>query len=50
MPTIALVHADGRFKVLKDGEQPMVPMSPARPSQSSSRHGKPQRSKRGSIG
>lgn len=27
MPTITIVHADGRYKVLKDGEQIRVPMS-----------------------
>lgn len=27
MPKISIVHADGRFKVLKDGEQIRVPMS-----------------------
>lgn len=27
MPTLTIVHADGRFQVLKDGEQIRVPMS-----------------------
>lgn len=27
MPTLTIIHADGRFKVLKDGEQIRVPMS-----------------------
>jgi hypothetical protein len=27
MPTLAIIHADGRFKVLKNGEQIRVPMS-----------------------
>jgi hypothetical protein len=27
MPQITIVHADGRFKVLKNGEQIRVPMS-----------------------
>jgi hypothetical protein len=27
MPTITIVHADDRFKVMKDGEQIRVPMS-----------------------
>ena len=27
MPTLTIVHADGRFKVLKDGKQIRVPMS-----------------------
>lgn len=27
MPKITIIHADGRFKVLKDGEQIRVPMS-----------------------
>ena len=27
MPKITIVHANGRFKVLKDGEQILVPMS-----------------------
>ena len=27
MPTITILHAAGRFKVLKDGEQIQVPMS-----------------------
>jgi hypothetical protein len=27
MPKITIIHADGRFKVLKDGKQIRVPMS-----------------------
>ena len=27
MPTLTIVHADGRFKVLKDGEPARLPMS-----------------------
>lgn len=27
MPKITIIHANGRFKVLKDGEQILVPMS-----------------------
>lgn len=27
MPQISIVHADGRFKVLKNGKQIIVPMS-----------------------
>lgn len=27
MPKITILHTDGRFKVLKDGEQIRVPMS-----------------------
>jgi len=30
MPTITIVHADGRYKVMKDGEQIRVPMSTGR--------------------
>ena len=30
MPTITIVHADDRFKVFKDGEQILVPMSTGR--------------------
>jgi len=30
MPTLTIIHADGRFKVLKDGEQIRVPMSNGR--------------------
>lgn len=27
MPTLTIIHADGRFKVLRNGEQIRVPMS-----------------------
>jgi len=30
MPKITIIHADGRFKVLKNGEQIRVPMSTGR--------------------
>lgn len=30
MPTLTIIHADGRFKVLKNGEQIRVPMSTGR--------------------